>query len=91
MEIPTKDSDPSLIKKFISSTQNSYKSLRDEIMDSKYQIDRLLGQLWKNPYEVLLLKFPCTEEDIKRHYKLFSISVHPDRCDDPRANDAFTG
>ena len=91
MESSNKDSDHSVIKKFVSSAQNIYKSLRDEIMDSKYQIDRLLGQIWKNPYEILLLKFPCTEEDIKRHYKLFSIAVHPDRCDDPRANDAFTG
>ncbi len=78
-----------LVNKLLVETQGSYKSIRDEIMDSKVQIERLLGQVWKNPYEVLLLKFQAGDDEIKRHYKLFSLSIHPDRCDDPKAKDAF--
>ena len=83
-------SSPNLLDKFLTDAKASKaRSTKQEIMDSESQAERLSAQQWKNPYEVLLLNFDCSEEDIKRHYKLFTMSLHPDKCDHPKAKEAF--
>ena len=50
----------------------------------------MLGERFLNPYDVLLLDYTASEEDIKKSYRNFSIILHPDKCKDERARDAFT-
>ena len=38
---------------------------------------------------MLLLSGEATDEEIKKQYRNFSIILHPDRCKDERAKDAF--
>lgn len=76
-------------------------------MNAEYQLDRLLSQKFQNPYDVLLINSEATEEETRKQYKMvkysalphllmlllfkLSILVHPDKCKDPRAPDAFHG
>ena len=60
-------------------------------MQADEQIERLLAQVWKNPYEVMLLNHLSTDEEVKQHYKIFMMTLHPDRCDHVKAKDAFNG
>lgn len=55
--------------------------------------DRLLQKHYKfinlNPFEVLQLPLDASADEIKMRYRKLSALVHPDKCDDPRAQDAF--
>jgi curved DNA-binding protein CbpA len=57
------------------------------------QTERLLGphQQWLrlNPFEVLLLPYTSSDEDIKNRFRKLSTMIHPDKNDHPRAGDAF--
>jgi DnaJ family protein C protein 8 len=53
------------------------------------QLDRLLSERFLNPFDVLLLDYSATEDDIKKSFRNFSVLLHPDRCKDERAKDAF--
>lgn len=53
------------------------------------EIDRLLNEKFYNPYDVLLMNANATDDDLKKQYRTFSLLLHPDRCKDPRAKDAF--
>eukprot|EP01017_Pseudomicrothorax_dubius_P031922 TRINITY_DN4126_c0_g1_i1.p1 TRINITY_DN4126_c0_g1~~TRINITY_DN4126_c0_g1_i1.p1 ORF type:complete len:232 (+),score=88.04 TRINITY_DN4126_c0_g1_i1:109-804(+) len=58
-------------------------------MTMENQLERLLSQQFRNPYDVLLLTSEASEEEIRKQYRSISILVHPDKCKDPRAADAF--
>lgn len=53
------------------------------------EIDRLTNEKFYNPYDVLQLEGTATEDEIKKQYKAFALILHPDRCKDPRAKDAW--
>jgi DnaJ family protein C protein 8 len=58
-------------------------------MTSNAQLKRLLNTNFISPYEVLIISIESTEEEIKKQYRQLSLLVHPDKCQDPRAADAF--
>ncbi len=58
-------------------------------MTSNYQLKRLLNTNFISPYEVLMLSPESVEEEIKRQYRQLSLLIHPDKCSDPKASDAF--
>lgn len=53
------------------------------------ELDRLLNEKFYNPYDVLLLEASATDDDLKKQYRTLSLLLHPDRCKDPRAKEAF--
>ncbi|CAI5702966.1 unnamed protein product [Peronospora effusa] len=57
------------------------------------QIERLLQPHFHwinlNPFRVLMLDVDATEEDMKQHYRKISTMVHPDKCRNPKAREAF--
>lgn len=61
--------------------------------DADGQIERLLQPHFKwinlNPFRVLMLDTDATEEDMKQHYRKISTMVHPDKCRNPKAREAF--
>jgi len=60
-------------------------------MTSTAQLKRLLNSNFYTPYEVLMLTPEATDEEIKRQYRQLSMLVHPDKCSDSQAPDAFHG
>ena len=84
-------SKPTLLTKLLNETALLPKSKREQIMQADDQIERLLSQVWKNPYEVMLLNHLSTDDEVKQHYKIFMMTLHPDRCDHIKAKDAFNG
>lgn len=50
---------------------------------------RLLACKGKDPYSILGVSVTCTDEDIKRHYKRQAFLVHPDKNQQPGAEEAF--
>jgi DnaJ family protein C protein 8 len=68
---------------------NSIKSIKDR-MNVEDQIERLLSQVWRNPYDVLGLDKEATDEEIRKSFKAMSLLLHPDKCKDPRGPDCFT-
>jgi DnaJ homolog subfamily C member 8 len=58
-------------------------------LKAEFELDRILSQKFQNPFDVLYLVYDSTEDDIKKAYKNFSIILHPDKCKDERARDAF--
>jgi len=78
------------MKEFLGEVQSmSTQGNKDNLMSSDVQLERLLSRKYYNPYDVLLLKSEAADEEIKRAYRGFSVLVHPDKCKDPRAPDAF--
>ncbi|CAH1227425.1 dnaJ homolog subfamily C member 8-like [Branchiostoma lanceolatum] len=69
--------------------------VRDSVLTSKQQIDRLLrpGATYfnLNPFEVLQLDIDATPADVKKRYRQLSILIHPDKNpeDHDRAEAAF--
>ena len=60
------------------------------ILTSEVQLERLCArEKWVNPYEVLLLGPDATEEVIRSKFRKLSLLLHPDRCRDERALQAF--
>ena len=78
------------LNRIITNLSTKKTDIKTQILDSETQIERLLSKVWTNPAEVLLLPYPLTEESIKKHFKMFSLSLHPDRCKHKGASDAFT-
>ena len=60
-------------------------------MTSNAQLKRLINTNFVSPYEVLILNPEATEEEIKKQYRQLSLLVHPDKCSDTKASDAFHG
>jgi DnaJ family protein C protein 8 len=78
------------MKDFLSEVQSmSTHNNKDNLMNMDIQLERILSKKYYNPYDVLLLKSEAPEEEIKRAYRGLSVLIHPDKCKDPRAPDAF--
>ncbi|KAK7101105.1 uncharacterized protein [Littorina saxatilis] len=50
---------------------------------------RLLACKGKDPYSILGLRADATDEDIKRYYRRQAVLVHPDKNQEPGAEEAF--
>lgn len=50
---------------------------------------RLLACKGKDPYSILGVTPVCTDDDIKRYYKRQAFLVHPDKNQQPGAEEAF--
>ncbi|XP_025110125.1 uncharacterized protein LOC112573751 [Pomacea canaliculata] len=50
---------------------------------------RLLACKGKDPYSILGLRSDATDEDIKRYYRKQAVLVHPDKNQEPGAEEAF--
>ena len=74
-------------KKEISEIKDA--GIRYKPAKADIEIERLLNEKFYNPYDVLLLNANATDDDLKKQYRAFSLLLHPDRCKDPRATDAF--
>eukprot|EP00936_MAST-01D_sp_MAST-1D-sp1_P000303 g303.t1 len=86
-----------------NTTTSNDKALEEEKLRAKranmdlgtgeQQIARLLrpGHTWfnLNPFEVLQLDREASQEEMKQRYRKLSTLVHPDKCTDSRASDAF--
>jgi len=74
-------------------TASRIKLLNSDLGTSLNQIERLLPPSfeWKNlnPYNVLQIPHDVEHDTVQRRYKALSLLVHPDKCRDPRARDAF--
>lgn len=55
----------------------------------EYQLNRLLNQTFVNPYDILEVGPEASDAEIKKKFRMLSILVHPDKCKDERAPDAF--
>eukprot|EP00922_Rhytidocystis_sp_ex-Travisia-forbesii_P000107 GHVS01000172.1.p1 GENE.GHVS01000172.1~~GHVS01000172.1.p1 ORF type:complete len:378 (-),score=90.44 GHVS01000172.1:245-1270(-) len=70
-------------------TKNSYKlGTADE------EVARLTAESFVvtgagNAFHALLLSAEAEEDEIKRQYKKISLLIHPDKCKNPKAHDAF--
>jgi hypothetical protein len=62
---------------------------KDLAKNSDFQIDRILSKDWKNPFEVLELKFNVPDDQVKEKRNFFVKILHPNKTDNPRAKDAF--
>jgi len=60
-------------------------------MTAESHIKRLLNTNFISPYEVLNLSNEVTEEEVKRQFRQLTILLHPDKCSDPNATQAFHG
>lgn len=59
------------------------------VMSASYQLKRLINTNYVNPYETLMLTPEASEEEIRKQYRQISLLIHPDKCQDPSASDAF--
>ena len=50
---------------------------------------RLLACKGKDPYSILGVTQDCTDDDIKKYYKRQAFLVHPDKNNQPGAEEAF--
>lgn len=50
---------------------------------------RLLACKGKDPYSILGVSPTCSDDDIKRYYKKQAVLVHPDKNQQPGAEEAF--
>ena len=58
-------------------------------VDRENEVHRILGAFKLNPFEQLGLRFDATVDDVKKAYRKSSLMVHPDKCEHPKAQDAF--
>jgi len=61
----------------------------DNKFTQDYQLNRLLNQTFVNPYDILEVGPEASEQEIKKKFRMLSILVHPDKCKDEKASDAF--
>eukprot|EP01068_Selenidium_serpulae_P014605 Selendium_serpulae@DN6118_c0_g1_i1.p2 len=67
----------------------THKSKLPAIGTADEQCQRLTSKTFGNAYEILLLSPESTEEDLKKMYRKISLLVHPDKCSNPLAQEAF--
>jgi DnaJ-domain-containing protein 1 len=75
------------VKKLLEEIQSE----QQNPMTSNVQLKRLMSTNFISPYEVLMLNTEATDEEIKKQYRQMSLLVHPDKCNDDKAPDAFHG
>lgn len=56
---------------------------------SEYHLTRILNTKFINPFEVLQLSPEATDDEIKKQYRTLSLLLHPDKCMNEKASDAF--
>ena len=61
----------------------------DNKFTQDYQMQRLLGTTFVNPYDILEVGAEASEEEVKKKFRMLSILVHPDKCRHEKAADAF--
>ena len=61
----------------------------DNKFTQDYQMQRLLGTTFVNPYDILEVGAEASEEEVKKRFRMLSILVHPDKCRHEKASDAF--
>lgn len=61
----------------------------DNKFTQEYQLQRLLGTTFVNPYDILEVGAEASEEEIKKRFRMLSVLVHPDKCRHDKAADAF--
>ena len=61
----------------------------DNKFTQDYQMQRLLGTSFVNPFDILGVGAEASEEEIKKRFRMLSILVHPDKCRHEKAADAF--
>jgi DnaJ family protein C protein 8 len=84
--LPQDENKPELdIKKILEEI----KSEQANLMTPSGQLKRLLNTNFITPYEVLMINHDATEEEIKKQYRQLSMLVHPDKCQESKASDAF--
>lgn len=66
-----------------------YKAIKTKTLKQDLELERLTNEKFYNPYDVLQLDASANEEEIKKQYRAFAVIVHPDKCKDPRAKDAW--
>jgi len=74
---------PSKIKKENVDLGTAADQIKRLVLVSNYE--------WKNlnPFSVLAISHNAAEEEVGRRYKALSLLVHPDKCREPHARDAF--
>ncbi|TXG73518.1 hypothetical protein EZV62_002097 [Acer yangbiense] len=53
------------------------------------EVARILSCFKLNPFEYLNLPFDASLDDVKKQYRKLSLMVHPDKCKNPLAKEAF--
>lgn len=85
--------DPDVSKKLREYTNDMDSIKHQGIIMKPYksdeEIERLLNQKFYNPYDVLQLRANASDDDMKKQFRAFSFLLHPDKCKDPKAKDAF--
>ena len=66
-----------------------FKSIKAKPLKQEAELERLTNEKFYNPYDVLQLDAAATEDEIKKQFKAFAIILHPDKCRDPKAKDAW--
>lgn len=66
-----------------------FKNIKAKGLKVQNELERLTNQKFYNPYDVLQLDANATEDEIKKQFKAFAIILHPDKCKDPKAKDAW--
>ena len=68
---------------------NPFQSSIKKQLRQDEELDRLSSETFYNPFDVLYLGMEASDEEIKKMYMMFSRILHPDKCKDPRAGEAF--
>lgn len=74
---------------FIKSLVNPHNAILKRSLKAAEELERLTTETFYNPFDILYLGIEATDEDIKKMYRMFSMILHPDKCKDPRAAEAF--
>lgn len=73
------DADLDLLSEFLSETSH---------LERKQQVERII-KYRLNPFEVLQCRADMPDDEINAGYRKISLMVHPDKCQHPRAEEAF--
>jgi len=78
----------------VEGDSSKIKKENADLGTAKDQINRLIltsNHQWKNlnPFYVLDISHTASEDEVARRYKALSLLLHPDKCKEERARDAF--
>jgi DnaJ family protein C protein 8 len=77
-------------------SEEEIKNLMEELksnqpLTAQSHIKRLLNSNFISPYDVLCIPSEATEEEIKKQFRQLTLLLHPDKCSDINAVEAFQG
>ena len=83
-------------KEKVKISEEEIKNLMEELksnqpLTAQNQIKRLLNTNFISPYDVLCIPSEATEEEIKKQFRQLTLLLHPDKCSDINAVEAFQG